>query len=40
MPGQMSEAQAQSAYMNRQTDKVMDKIMEMEPKSAHNPTGP
>lgn len=33
----MSEAQAQNAYMNRQTDKVIDKIMEMEPKSAHNP---
>lgn len=39
MPGQLSEAQAQSAYMNRQTDKVMDKIMEMEPKSAQNPSG-
>ena len=32
-PGEPSDAQAQSAYMNRQTDKVIDKIMEMEPKS-------
>ena len=33
------DPQAQTAYMNRQTDKVIDKIMEMEPKSAHPPSG-
>lgn len=38
-PGAGAEAQAQSAYMDRQKDKVIDKIMEMEPKSVPQPTG-